>query len=209
MRLVVGAQGQRAQSRRDAIRHDDRRSDAVRDPGPVRRGGNFIDTSNNYLFFVNGTPGGKSEALLGRWRASRDIGDEIVIATKVEARPIALATDFDTPREGLSRAAIRAASERSRERLGVERIDLYYAHVPDQAGVPLDEQVAVFGELVADGMVGLLGLAQLGLAGGTGTGPCGRPTRCSITTRTCACAPTSPDFRSRGTVRSASRTDRP
>jgi aryl-alcohol dehydrogenase-like predicted oxidoreductase len=123
-------------------------------------GGNFIDTSNNYLFFVNGTQGGESEAVLGRWRASRGIGDEIVMATKVGARPIAPATGWDTPREGLSRAAIREASARSRERLGVERIDLYYAHVPDQTGVPLDEQVAAFGELVADGTVGLLGLSN-------------------------------------------------
>jgi aryl-alcohol dehydrogenase-like predicted oxidoreductase len=126
----------------------------------VAAGGNFIDTSNNYLFFVNGTQGGESEALLGRWRASRGIGDEIVIGTKVGARPSVPAADFDTPREGLSRAAIREASERSRERLGVERIDLYYAYVPDQTGVPLDEQVAAFGELVADGMVGLLGLSN-------------------------------------------------
>jgi aryl-alcohol dehydrogenase-like predicted oxidoreductase len=126
----------------------------------VAAGGNFIDTSNNYLFFVNGTQGGESEALLGRWRASRGVGDEIVIATKVGARPTAPATGFDTPREGLSGAAIREASERSRERLGVERIDLYYAHVPDQTGVQLDEQVAGFGELVADGTVGLLGLSN-------------------------------------------------
>src|SRR5215469_7951349 len=126
----------------------------------VAAGGNFIDTSNNYLFFVNGTQGGESETLLGRWRASRGIGGEIVIATKVGARPIAPTTDFATPREGLSRAAIREASERSRERLGVERIDLYYAHVPDGTGVPLDEQVAAFGELVADGTVGLLGLSN-------------------------------------------------
>ncbi|HUB38822.1 MAG TPA: aldo/keto reductase [Streptosporangiaceae bacterium] len=66
----------------------------------VEAGGNFIDTSNNYLFFVNGTRGGESEALLGRWRASRGTGDGIVIATKVGARPIVPATGFDTPREG-------------------------------------------------------------------------------------------------------------
>jgi aryl-alcohol dehydrogenase-like predicted oxidoreductase len=126
----------------------------------VAAGGNFIDTSNNYLYFVHGTQGGESEALLGRWRASRGIGDEIVIATKVGARPVAPATGFDAPREGLSRAAIREASERSRERLGVQRIDLYYAHVPDQTGVPLDEQAAAFAELVADGTVGLLGLSN-------------------------------------------------
>jgi aryl-alcohol dehydrogenase-like predicted oxidoreductase len=144
----------------------------------VAAGGNFIDTSNNYLFYVNGTQGGESEALLGRWRASRGISDEIVIATKVGARPVSPATGFDTPREGLSRSAILQASRRSRERLGVERIDLYYAHVPDQTGVSLDEQVAAFGELVADGMVGLLGLSNhwawlveraRGLAAVTGT----------------------------------------
>lgn len=125
----------------------------------VAAGGNFIDTSNNYLYFVHGTQGGESEALLGRWRASRGIGDEVVIATKVGARPIAPATGLDA-REGLSRAAIREASERSRERLGVPRIDLYYAHVPDQTGVPLDEQVAAFGELISDGTIGLLGLSN-------------------------------------------------
>jgi aryl-alcohol dehydrogenase-like predicted oxidoreductase len=126
----------------------------------VEAGGTFIDTSNNYAFWVNRTQGGESEALLGRWRASRGVGDEIVIATKVGARPLAPASDFDTPREGLSRAAIREASERSRERLGVERIDLYYAHVPDLTGVALDEQVAAFAELVWEGMVGLLGLSN-------------------------------------------------
>src|SRR5690348_9861300 len=62
----------------------------------VEAGGNFIDTSNNYLFYVNRTQGGESEALLGRWRASRGIGDEIIIATKVGARPLASAADFDT-----------------------------------------------------------------------------------------------------------------
>jgi aryl-alcohol dehydrogenase-like predicted oxidoreductase len=127
----------------------------------VQAGGNFIDTSNNYLFYVNGTQGGESEALIGRWRASRGIGAEVVIATKVGARPVAPATSFDTAvLEGLSRAAIRQACEDSRKRLGVQRIDLYYAHVPDQAGVPLEEQVAAFGELVADGVVGLLGLSN-------------------------------------------------
>jgi aryl-alcohol dehydrogenase-like predicted oxidoreductase len=42
----------------------------------------------------------------------------------------------------------------------VEQLDLYYAHVPDQHGVPLDEQVAAFGELVTAGTVGLLGLSN-------------------------------------------------
>src|SRR5256885_9989928 len=57
-------------------------------------GGTFIDTSGNYAFWVNGTQGGESEELLGRWRRSRGIGDEIVIATKVGARPLAPMAGF-------------------------------------------------------------------------------------------------------------------
>jgi aryl-alcohol dehydrogenase-like predicted oxidoreductase len=33
----------------------------------VEAGGTFIDTSGNYAFWVNGTQGGESEELLGRW----------------------------------------------------------------------------------------------------------------------------------------------
>ncbi len=39
----------------------------------IEAGGNFIDTSDNYAFWVNGTQGGESEELLGRWRLSRGI----------------------------------------------------------------------------------------------------------------------------------------
>src|SRR5436305_14828016 len=60
----------------------------------VEAGGTFIDTSGNYAFWVHGTQGGESEELLGRWRRSRGIGDEIVIATEAGARPPAPAADF-------------------------------------------------------------------------------------------------------------------
>jgi aryl-alcohol dehydrogenase-like predicted oxidoreductase len=50
--------------------------------------GTFVDTTDNYGFWV-GTQGGESEELLGRWRRSRGFGEEIVIATKVGARPLA------------------------------------------------------------------------------------------------------------------------
>ena len=65
----------------------------------VAAGGTFIDTSGNYAFWVNGTQGGESEELLGRWRRSRGISDsdEIVIATKVGARPLAPSSGFLAP----------------------------------------------------------------------------------------------------------------
>ena len=34
----------------------------------VGAGGTFIDTADNYAFWVNSTQGGESEELLGRWR---------------------------------------------------------------------------------------------------------------------------------------------
>jgi aryl-alcohol dehydrogenase-like predicted oxidoreductase len=122
-------------------------------------GGTFVDTANNYAFWVNGTQGGESEDLLGRWRRSRGVGEEIVIATKLGGRPNAPARARSRDIEGLSAKVVRESAERSRERLGVERIDLLYAHVEDPA-VPLEETVEAFAELVGDGTAGLLGASN-------------------------------------------------
>jgi aryl-alcohol dehydrogenase-like predicted oxidoreductase len=125
----------------------------------VQAGGTFIDTSGNYAFWVNGTQGGESEELLGRWRRSRGAGDQIVIATKVGARPLAPGTSFTDNAEGLSAKVIRESSERSRDRLGVARLDLLYAHIDDPK-VPPGETVEAFAALVAEGTVGLLGVSN-------------------------------------------------
>ncbi|MEV6866165.1 aldo/keto reductase [Streptosporangium subroseum] len=125
----------------------------------VEAGGTFIDTSNNYAFWVDGGQGGKSEELLGRWRRSRGVGEEIVIATKLGARPLAPGTGYADNAEGLSAKTIRESAERSRERLGVDKIDLLYAHIEDRT-VSLDDTVEGFGELVAEGTVGLLGVSN-------------------------------------------------
>ncbi|MGQ4437642.1 MULTISPECIES: aldo/keto reductase [unclassified Streptomyces] len=125
----------------------------------VEAGGNFIDTSDNYAFWEDGGQGGQSEKLLGRWRRSRGIGDEIVIATKLGARPLAPGTGFVDNPEGLSAKIIRESAERSRERLGVDKLDVLYAHIEDQS-VPLQETVEGFAELVAEGTVGILGVSN-------------------------------------------------
>jgi len=125
----------------------------------VEAGGTFIDTSDNYAYWVNGTQGGESERLLGRWRRSRGVGDEIVIATKVGARPLAPGTGFIDNAEGLSAKVIRESAQRSRDQLGVDRMDLLYAHIEDPA-VPLAETVEAFAGLVAEGSVGLLGVSN-------------------------------------------------
>ncbi|MGC0378982.1 aldo/keto reductase [Streptomyces sp. SAI-229] len=125
----------------------------------VEAGGNFIDTSDNYAFWTDGGQGGHSEELLGRWRRSRGAGDEIVFATKLGARPLAPGTSYTDNAEGLSAKVIRESSERSRERLGLERLDLLYAHIDDHT-VPQRETVEGFGALVAEGTVGLLGVSN-------------------------------------------------
>jgi aryl-alcohol dehydrogenase-like predicted oxidoreductase len=127
-------------------------------------GGTFVDTANNYAFWFNGSMGGESEALLGRWRRSRGIGNEIVIATKLGGRPNAPGLSFaDTGKaenvDGLSAASIRKSAERSRELLGVDKLDLLYAHIEDPL-TPLQETVEAFAELVAEDVVGLLGVSN-------------------------------------------------
>jgi len=125
----------------------------------IEAGGTFIDTSDNYAFWVNGTQGGESEELLGRWRRSRGIGAEIVIATKLGARPLAPGTSYLDNAEGLSAAVIRASSAESRERLGIEKIDVLYAHI-DDLHTPQEETVEALADLVSDGTVGLLGVSN-------------------------------------------------
>ncbi|MEU7829973.1 aldo/keto reductase [Nonomuraea sp. NPDC049129] len=127
----------------------------------VEAGGTFLDTANNYAYWVNGTQGGESEALLGRWRRSRGITDEIVIATKLGGRPNVPSSALSHDLEGLSARVIRESSERSRERLGVDKLDLLYAHAYLEGWkVPLEETVEGFAGLVEEGTVGLLGASN-------------------------------------------------
>ncbi|MCZ4301549.1 aldo/keto reductase [Microbacterium oxydans] len=108
----------------------------------VDGGGDFIDTADSYSSWVAGNEGGESETIVGEWLASRKPAG-IVVATKVSQHP-----QF----RGLSAGNVRKAAEASLMRLGVDELDLYYAHFDDET-VPLEETVAAFGQLVADGLV--------------------------------------------------------
>lgn len=108
----------------------------------VHGGGDFIDTADSYSAWVPGNEGGESETIIGEWLASRKPAG-VVVATKVSQHP-----DF----RGLADSNVRRAAEASLRRLGVDEIDLYYAHF-DDASVPLEETVAAFGQLVDDGLV--------------------------------------------------------
>ncbi len=121
-------------------------------------GGTFIDTSNNYAFWAPGANGFESEELLGRWIARRGNRDDLVLATKVGARPVP-GLPFPEHIEGLSARAVREAAEGSLRRLGTDRLDLYYAHVTDPA-TPVEETMGAFAALVADGKAAALGCSN-------------------------------------------------
>jgi aryl-alcohol dehydrogenase-like predicted oxidoreductase len=106
-------------------------------------GGNFIDTANSYSSWVEGHVGGESETVIGRWMASRRNRERMIVATKAGRL---------TGRMGLSAANLRLSADESLRRLGVERIDLYYAHADDPE-TPLEETLGAFDELVRAGKV--------------------------------------------------------
>jgi aryl-alcohol dehydrogenase-like predicted oxidoreductase len=120
---------------------DEQRSFAVLD-AYFRAGGNFIDTADSYGRRGSGGAG-ESERIVGRWIAARGNREQLVIATKVGMSP-------ELP--GLSRETIRRGVEGSLQRLGVERIDLYYAH-RDDPHTPLQETLGAFGELIDEGKI--------------------------------------------------------
>jgi aryl-alcohol dehydrogenase-like predicted oxidoreductase len=129
---------------------DEQRSFAVLD-AYFEAGGNFIDTADSY---GRRGPGGagESERIIGRWIAARGNREQLVIATKVGMSP-------QLP--GLSRETIMRGVDGSLERLGVEHIDLYYAH-KDDPQTPLEETLAAFGELQREGKIRHAGASNYG-----------------------------------------------
>jgi aryl-alcohol dehydrogenase-like predicted oxidoreductase len=120
---------------------DEEQSFAVLD-AYFQAGGNFIDTAD--VYGRRGPQGaGGSERIIGRWVAARGNREELVIATKMGMLP-----DLS----GLAAATIRRAVEGSLERLGIDQIDLYYAH-RDDPDTPMEETLGAFAELIDEGKI--------------------------------------------------------
>jgi aryl-alcohol dehydrogenase-like predicted oxidoreductase len=109
----------------------------------------FIDTADAYASWAHGGVGGQSETIIGGWLAARSLRGQVTIATKGGAAP-----GLDNIRP----ATIRKAAEASLQRLGVDHIDLYYAHYDD--GGDLNESLAAFDALVQEGAIGAIGLSN-------------------------------------------------
>ncbi|WJY00546.1 aldo/keto reductase [Curtobacterium sp. 458] len=106
-------------------------------------GGDFVDSADVYSAWAPGNSGGESERVIGSWLRASGKRDDVVIATKVSQHP-----EF----QGLSASNVAAAARASLERLGTDRIDLYYAHFDDES-TPLEETVRAFDQLVREGLV--------------------------------------------------------
>ncbi|QIP83291.1 aldo/keto reductase [Streptomyces sp. Tu 2975] len=125
----------------------------------VADGGAWLDTANCYAFWNDPSGvGGASERLIGAWlRARPGARDAVRIATKVRQNQL-VPHSWPESAEGLSAHAVHAGVKESLGRLGVDRIDLLWAHAEDRT-VPLEETVGAFGEL-AQGTVLRVGAAN-------------------------------------------------
>src|SRR6266540_2451182 len=119
--------------------------------GYAEAGGNFLDTANNYAYWVDGGSGDESETLVGRWLANRSARDHVVLATKVGARPRPGGTSLEDA-QGLSARAVAEQVEGSLRRLGTDRIDLLYTHIHDPH-TPVEETLRALTDLVQAGKV--------------------------------------------------------
>ena len=103
----------------------------------------FIDTADVYS-------AGESEVIVGKALKSQD-RTRIVLATKVHA-----AMGDDPNAQGNSRRWIMAECENSLRRLGVDYIDLYQIHRPDES-VDVDETLGALSDLVHQGKIRAFG----------------------------------------------------
>ena len=117
-------------------------------------GGTFLDTANCYGQWHGDA--GESERVIGRWLRSRGKAGQMVIATKVGARTTVPGDPDSRHWQGLPASAIAQDAETSLRNLGVDRLDLYYAHIDDR-DTPLEETVGAFAGLAESGKAGLLG----------------------------------------------------
>lgn len=124
-------------------------SEAILD-GFTDAGGTFIDTADVYSAWVPGHRGGESETVIGAWLRRRGNRDKVVIATKAGKHPT---------HRGLRPSNLRICLDGSRRRLGVETIDLYYAHEDDR-GVPVAEWLGAFDQLIRQGAIRHYGLSN-------------------------------------------------
>ena len=122
----------------------------------VSRGVNWIDTAAFYGL-------GHFEEVVGRALREIPTPERPFVFTK-GGMVRDLARPFDEPERNLKPASIRCEVEASLRRLGVERIDLYQFHWPDQLGTPIEDSWREMDRLVAEGKVRAAGVSNFDVA---------------------------------------------
>ena len=113
---------------------------------------NWIDTAAVYGL-------GHSEEVVGQLLRSLPASERPLVFTKCGL----IWDDRDrmaAPRRVLKPESIRRECEASLRRLGIERIDLYQFHWPDETGTPVEDSWAEMGRLVEEGKVRLIGVSN-------------------------------------------------
>lgn len=122
------------------------------------KGGNLLDTSNNYAFW-NGGDGRDSERTIGKWLKGNDERrKDIVLTTKLGALPIDLKKGFDQI-QGTGRKVIFNEVEKSLNTLQTDYIDLLYLHIDDYK-TPQEETMEALSEIVRKGYVKNIGCSN-------------------------------------------------
>src|SRR5580704_18635812 len=115
-------------------------------------GVNWIDTAAVYGL-------GHSEEVVGRFLRSLPESERPFVFTKC-----GLITDkrnpMQEPKRDLRPESIRMECEASLQRLGVDRIDLYQFHWPDETGTPVEDSWAEMLRLIEEGKVRLGGVSN-------------------------------------------------
>lgn len=115
-------------------------------------GGRFIDTANIYAYWEPNGKGGESEPILGAWFKERKNRDQIFVASKV-------GFGYQDVPTGLTAELIERECEKSLQRMDIETIDLFYAHVDDRS-TPMDETIEAFSRLASAGKVRHIGASN-------------------------------------------------
>ena len=118
----------------------------------VRRGVNWVDTAAIYGY-------GHSEEVVGRAVRELPESDRPYVFTKGGMIPD-LDNRFEEPERDLRPESIRREVEASLRRLGVDRIDLYQFHWPDETGTPVEESWGEMARLVDEGKVRAAGVSN-------------------------------------------------
>jgi len=107
----------------------------------LEAGGNFLDTADGYT-------NGKSEEMVGKFIAERQLRDRVVLATKFTFN----AEPGNPNAGGNGRKNIYRALHGSLRRLQTDYIDLYWLHAWDTV-TPVEEVLATMSDLVREGKI--------------------------------------------------------